>query len=240
MDEPLGVMLPDLHGKAVPAEYQRLPLDTEVLPIKETELAPKLTPGATEGVHNGGMHEGDVEGGMHEGGMHENDTANKEEASREACNKGDAEGGIANNRDETDIAYKEEAGKDACNETETGSKYKVKKTKTSHKSGDFGIVPEEEGVQRVLRLNNERVYKKDGAPRPKDYILDRLKAVEGMSVDKAVGTLHKNSKGVLKPYRRKDLNYDVECGWLQVKMVKDSGERGHSKSSKAAHATRMH
>ena len=32
MGEPLGVMLPDLHGKAVPAEYQRLPLDTEVLP----------------------------------------------------------------------------------------------------------------------------------------------------------------------------------------------------------------
>ena len=63
-----------------------------------------------------------------------------------------------------------------------------------------------------------------------------------MSVDKAVGTLHKNSKGVFKPYRRrrKDLNYDVECGWLQVEMVKDSGERGHSTSSKASHATHMH
>ena len=52
MDEPLGVMLPDLHGKAVPAKYKRLPLDTEVLPITESELAPTHTP--TEG----GMLEG--------------------------------------------------------------------------------------------------------------------------------------------------------------------------------------
>ena len=59
MDEPLGVMLPDLHGKAVPAKYKRLPLDTEVLPITESELAPTHTP--TEG--------GMLEGGMHEGGI---------------------------------------------------------------------------------------------------------------------------------------------------------------------------
>jgi hypothetical protein len=44
MDEPLGVMLPDLHGKAVPVKYKRLPLDTEVLPIKESELAPTHPP----------------------------------------------------------------------------------------------------------------------------------------------------------------------------------------------------
>ena len=218
MDDPLGVMLPDLHGKAVPAEYRRLLLDTEVLPITETELAPRLTPSAKGGVHEGGMHEGDAEGGV----ANDDDETNIDD-------------------DETNIADKGEAGKDACIETKTASKDKVKtKTKTSHKSGDFGIVPEEEGVQRVLRPNNERMYKKDGTARPKDYILDRLKAVEGMSVDKAVGTLHKNSKGVLTPYRKKDLNYDVECGWLQVEMIKDSGERGHRTSSKAAHATRVY
>ena len=59
-------------------------------------------------------------------------------------------------------------------------------------------------------------------------------------MDKAVGMLHKNSKGVLTPYRKKDLNCDVECGWLQVEMIKDSGERGHRTSSKAAHAARVH
>ena len=61
-----------------------------------------------------------------------------------------------------------------------------------------------------------------------------------MSVDKAVGMLHKNSKGVLMPYQKKDLNYDTECRWLQVKMIKDSGERGHSTSSKAVHTAHMH
>ena len=139
-----------------------------MLPIKETELAPKLTPGATEGVHKGGMHKGGVEGGMHEGDMHENDTADKEEASREACTKGNAEGGIANNDDENDIADKEESGKDACDKTETSSKDKGKKTKISHKAGDIGMhgkaVP---AKYRRLLLNTEVLPIKEAELVPK-------------------------------------------------------------------------
>ena len=67
MDEPLGVMIPDLHSKAVPAEYRRLPLNTEVLPIMEAEVV--LTHmRTTEGdMHEGGMHKGDVKGAWTKG-----------------------------------------------------------------------------------------------------------------------------------------------------------------------------
>ena len=122
------------------------------------ELALRLTPSAKGGVHKGGMHEGDVEGGKHEGGMHENDITNKGGVHEGGMHEGDTEGGVANDDnetniddDETNIADKGKAGKDACIRTKTASKDKVKsKTKTSHKSGDFGIVPEEEGVQHML------------------------------------------------------------------------------------------
>ena len=146
-------------------------------------------------------HTDDAEGGMHEGGMHESGVDDEDKAGRDACTKGDAENGI------TDEAV---AGEEACADTEMDSKTKAKKAKAPHKGGDTGIEPKEGGVQQVLRLNNERVHKKDGTPRPKDYILAQLKAVEGKSVDEAVGTRHKDTKGVLKPYRKKDLNYNVE------------------------------
>ena len=97
-------MLPDLHSKAVPAKYKRLPFDTEVLPIKESELAPTHPPaegGTLDGdVHKGGttpakggMLDGDVqeggtmpaEGGMFDGDMHKGGTTDAHGRSTEAC-----------------------------------------------------------------------------------------------------------------------------------------------------------
>ena len=90
----------------------------------------------------------------------------------------------------------------------------------------------------MLRLNNEHVFKKDGTPWPKDYILKRLKAVEGRTAEEAAGTLQKNARGVPKPYRSKDLNYDIECGWIQVELVGGSEGKGHATTGGRAHAMR--
>ena len=90
----------------------------------------------------------------------------------------------------------------------------------------------------MLRLNNERVFKKDGTPRPKDYILERLKAVEGRTVEEAVGTLQKDTKGRLKPYRAMDLNYDIECGWIRVELVGGGEGEGHATTGGRVHTMR--
>ena len=71
-----------------------------------------------------------------------------------------------------------------------------------------------EALSEGAHAETSLLYYKDGTPQPKDYILKQLKVVEGMSMDEAVSTLHKDSKGMPQPYHKKDLNYDVECGSL--------------------------
>ena len=82
-----------------------------------------------------------------------------------------------------------------CQPRDKAGKKHKKKKKALSKDKDAGDGSAGGGTQRVLRLNNERVFKKDGTPRPKDYILERLKAVEGRTVEEAVGTLQKDTRG---------------------------------------------
>ena len=80
---------------------------------------------------------------------------------------------------------------------------------------------EESAVRAVLRMDKEKVFRKDGSARPADYILDRVKALDGVAVEEAVKMEFKDSKGKLKKYKKKDLDYDVGK-WLIVEIEKDS------------------
>jgi hypothetical protein len=77
----------------------------------------------------------------------------------------------------------------------------------------------------VLRLNHSRVYKADGNPRPKPYILQRLIALDGKTVKQALKMKFVNSQGKMKSYRKADLDYDVyDCRWLTKEAPNKEGE----------------
>ena len=68
----------------------------------------------------------------------------------------------------------------------------------------------------VLRLNKIKVYGADGLPRPKPYIYDRLKAVEGLTVEEACKLEFPDKHGQLRQYKR-DIFYDVyNSQWLRI------------------------
>ena len=70
-------------------------------------------------------------------------------------------------------------------------------------------------------MDKEKVFRKDSSARPTDYILDRVKALDGVAVEEAVKMIFKDSKGKLKKYKKKDLDYDVGK-WLVVEIEKSS------------------
>ena len=70
--------------------------------------------------------------------------------------------------------------------------------------------------QGILRLNKAKVFDSDGRPRPKPYILERIKAVDGLSVEEACKLEFPDLHGKLRPYRR-DINYDLfQSEWIRI------------------------
>ena len=73
----------------------------------------------------------------------------------------------------------------------------------------------------ILRLNKLKVYGADGLPRPKPYIYERLKAVDGLTVEEACKLEFPNKHGQLQQYKR-GIFYDVyNSQWLRIER---SGE----------------
>ena len=70
-------------------------------------------------------------------------------------------------------------------------------------------------------MDKEKVFRKDSSARPTDYILDRVKALDGVAVEEALKMAFKDSKGKLKKYKKKDLDYIVGK-WLVVEIEKSS------------------
>ena len=67
----------------------------------------------------------------------------------------------------------------------------------------------------IIRLVEGNIYGPGGKPRPKDYILDRIRHVEGLSVEEARSRYFPDSKGRPKRYSG-DLAYDIATGWVRV------------------------
>ena len=60
----------------------------------------------------------------------------------------------------------------------------------------------------ILRINKDKFFDAEGNPRPKKYISDRVKAVEGLTVAEAVVLEFPDKHGKLQKYRR-DIFYDL-------------------------------
>ena len=70
----------------------------------------------------------------------------------------------------------------------------------------------------VIRLVKANVYDPTGKPRPKDYIFDRVRHVDGLTVEEARLRRFPDSRGRLKRYSG-DLAYDIATGWVQVEPI---------------------
>ena len=60
-------------------------------------------------------------------------------------------------------------------------------------------------VKAVIRINKEKVYRADGSARPKQYILDRFLAIDGLTAEEAVGLPFMDAKGSSSIYKKKGL-----------------------------------
>ena len=69
----------------------------------------------------------------------------------------------------------------------------------------------------VIRLNKGRVFAPDGTPMPKGYIFDRLRQVDGLTVEEARLRKFPDKNGKPKRYSG-DLAYDVATGWISVEL----------------------
>ena len=78
---------------------------------------------------------------------------------------------------------------------------------------------DESKARAILRIDKEKVFRKDA--RPADYILGRVKALDGVAVEEAVKMEFKDSKGKLKKYKKTDLDCDVGK-WLVREIEKES------------------
>ena len=78
------------------------------------------------------------------------------------------------------------------------------------------------GARAILRINASKVFRSDGSARPADYILERIKALDGMTVEEAVKQRFSDAKGKLTKYKKRDLDYDIGK-WLIVDI--EAGDR---------------
>ena len=68
--------------------------------------------------------------------------------------------------------------------------------------------------EAIVRINRSRVYRPDGSHRPTEYIYQRLRAVDGLSVSAAGEVAVTNKNGETKLYSEADLRYDLQSGWI--------------------------
>ena len=86
----------------------------------------------------------------------------------------------------------------------------------------------------ILRLNKAKVFDSNGLPRPKPYIYDRIKAVEGLSIAEASQLEFPDKHGNPSTYKR-DVMYDVFVQkWLRIESSHDAARAAAS----AAHVGR--
>ena len=85
--------------------------------------------------------------------------------------------------------------------------------------------------ESIIRLNRSRVYRPDGSHRPTEYIYQRLRAVDGLSVEAAKEGVVTDKDGSLKGYGESDLKYDLQSGWV---VLDSAGEASVEAAAKAA------
>jgi hypothetical protein len=85
--------------------------------------------------------------------------------------------------------------------------------------------------EAVVRINRSRVYRPNGTHRPTEYIYQRLRAVDGLSVGAAKEVVVTNKDGESKLYSEADLRYDLQSGWI---VLDSAGEASVDGAAKAA------
>ena len=92
----------------------------------------------------------------------------------------------------------------------------------------------------TLRLNKSKVFDPSGNPRvQKPYILERVKAVDGLTVEEACKLEFPDAHGKLKPYHR-DIHYDVfEREWLRIESSSESAPRAAAAAATVTPATAL-
>ena len=85
----------------------------------------------------------------------------------------------------------------------------------------------------VIRMNVDRVLDSEGNPRPKPYIYERLRQVDGLSMEEARTRRFPDSKGRLKRYSG-DLAYDVATGWIRIEPLPAHAEEAKQTVTKSA------
>ena len=86
-----------------------------------------------------------------------------------------------------------------------------KKGKATEKSAPLGA-----NLSGTIRLNRDKVYPAHGTG-PKPYILDRVVAVDGLSVEEARMMKFPDKHGKAKRYSG-DIAYDAATGWIIIEM----------------------
>ena len=108
-------------------------------------------------------------------------------------------------------------------ETDLFDKSKVKSDKRS-KTAD--PASKSAGLDGIIRLNRDKVYPANGKL-PKQYILERILAVDGMAVEEARRMKFPDKNGKLKRYSG-DIAYDAATGWIRIEV---SGSNGGESSN---------
>ena len=79
----------------------------------------------------------------------------------------------------------------------------------------------------VIRLDGDKMYRGDehgSLPKAAPYIYERCKKLDGLTMDEATKQKFPDAKGVLRPYRRRDLLYDLDK-WLKIEIEDPGGEQ---------------
>ena len=72
-------------------------------------------------------------------------------------------------------------------------------------------LPQEPTRNRMTLVSNVASLPKP----PKQYILDRIAAIDGRTFEQARHLRFKTAKGALEFYKEKDMKYDLRCGYLK-------------------------
>ena len=74
----------------------------------------------------------------------------------------------------------------------------------------------------TIRINRDKVYARDGTPKPKPYIYDRIRSVDGLSVEEAQARVFPDKNGNPKRYSG-DIAYDLyHSQWIRIESGSDS------------------
>ena len=75
----------------------------------------------------------------------------------------------------------------------------------------------------IIRIDKEKMFPHGGTtPKAAPYIYTRCKALDGLSMDDATKQRFANAAGAIRPYRRRDLLYDLDR-WLKIELEDPGG-----------------